>query len=95
MSHFSRRQVIELLEIEETFLLALERESIAYCDTPPDTPAEYSAYMLERIRVAANLVRDLEVNLEGVAVILSLREELATLRTRLAGLAAEIERTHR
>jgi hypothetical protein len=45
--------------------------------------------MLERVRVADNLVHELEVNLAGVAVIVQMREEVATLREQLADLARE------
>ena len=46
--------------------------------------------MLERARVAQNLVRDLEVNLPGVAVIVRLREEMVGLRRRLEELLTQV-----
>jgi hypothetical protein len=46
--------------------------------------------MLERVRVAQNLVRDLEVNLPGVAVIVRLREEMAGLRRHVEDLRAQL-----
>jgi MerR family transcriptional regulator, heat shock protein HspR len=80
---YTRKQVIELLEIDDGFLVSLEGEEIVARDAPSDSPAEFSELMLERARVAQNLVRDLDVNLPGVAVIVRLREELAGLRHRL------------
>ena len=43
--------------------------------------------MLERARVAHELVHELEVNLEGAAIIVRMREELAALRRDLERLA--------
>ncbi len=83
MTFYTRRQVLELLEIEEGFLLALEQEEIVEHDAPASAEGEFSERMLERIRVADTLARDLEVNLPGVAVILRLREEIAELRHAL------------
>jgi hypothetical protein len=47
--------------------------------------------MLERVRVAANLVNELEVNLAGVAIILRLREELSRTRRQLEQLARRMQ----
>ena len=46
--------------------------------------------MLERARVAQNLVRDLDVNLPGVAVIVRMREQMAELRGHVKQLAQEL-----
>lgn len=40
----------------------------------------FSGSCVKRIRIAQRLQQDLEVNLPGVAIILELLEELATLR---------------
>lgn len=39
--------------------------------------------ILRRVRIAARLQRDLEINLSGVALILDLLDEIETLRKRL------------
>ena len=83
MSFYSRRQVVELLEIEDEFLASLEQEEIVEIDAPASSEGDFSELMLERVRVADSLVRDLEVNLPGVAIILRLREEMAELRHAL------------
>ena len=95
MRYFTRRQVIEILHVEETFLVALEQEEIVTSDAPPEEPGGYSDLMLERVRVADNLVNELEVNLAGVAVIIQMREEMANLRRRIESIAKEIERKQR
>jgi MerR family transcriptional regulator/heat shock protein HspR len=90
MTYYSRRQVMELLEIEEGFLVLLEREDIVLHDAPPESEGDFSDRMLERVRVAQNLVRDLEVNLPGVAVIVRLREEMAGLRRHVEDLRSQL-----
>jgi MerR family transcriptional regulator/heat shock protein HspR len=87
MTTYTRRQIAELLEVEESFLLALEREEIVVPDLSAEAEAAYSDTMLERVRVASNLVNELEVNLAGVAIILRLREELSSMRRKLEQLA--------
>jgi len=90
VTYYTRRQVVELLELDEVFLVSLEREDIILSDAPPEAEGEFSERMLERARVAQNLVRDLEVNLPGVAVIVRLREEMVGLRRHLEELHARL-----
>ncbi len=92
MTYYTRKQMLELLEIDEGFLVALEREEIVLPDAPSDAAGAFSELMLERARVAQNLVTDLEVNLPGVAVIVRMREEMSDLRQRVAELANELRR---
>ncbi len=92
MKYYSRKQVIEILEIDEGFLVSLEEEDVVLRDAPAEQAGEFSEQMLERARVAHNLVRDLEVNLPGAAVIVRMREELADLHLRLDELVRELRR---
>ena len=92
MNFYSRQQIVQILGIEEDFLLTLETEEIVFCDAPEEHPGQYSEQMLERARVAENLVKELDVNLAGVAVILQMRENLAALRHHIECLAEELRR---
>ena len=92
MTFYSRQEIIQLLGIEDSFLVSLETEEIVFCDAPEEHPGEFSEQMLERARVADNLVNELEVNLPGVAVILQMRENLAALRRHLEKLAGEMRK---
>lgn len=92
MTYYTRKQLIELLEIDEGFLTVLEREEIVERDAESGAQGEFSEIMLERARVAHNLMRDLDVNLPGVAIIVRMREELSELQRSLARLAAELRR---
>ena len=90
MSYFTRKQILTMLETDDGFLAALEREEIIISDAPPENEGEFSEQMLERARVAQNLIRDLEVNMAGAAVIVRMREEMAELRRYLEELLAEV-----
>lgn len=90
MRYYTRSEIVDLLEIDDLFLISLEREDILLPDAPPESEGEYSERMLERVRVAQNLVRDLEVNLPGVAVIVRLREEMVGLRHHMESLLAQL-----
>ncbi len=94
MTYYTRKQMIELLEIDDGLLVALEQEEVISHDAPPGS-GEFSEQMLERVRVAHNLMRDLDVNLPGVAVIVRLREEMSGLRRRLEQVLAELGRSPR
>jgi hypothetical protein len=88
--YYTRSQLIRVLEIEPDFLGSLERESIVRRDAPPGIPGEFSDRMLERARVAQNLVHDLDVNVAGAAIIVRLREELLGQRRRMERLLDEL-----
>lgn len=91
MKVYTREQVLELVGMDAGFLLALESEEIVGFDVP-EQQGGYSERMLERARVAHELVTELDVNVEGAAIIVRMREELAALQRDLAGLARELQR---
>jgi hypothetical protein len=92
MTYYSRMQIVQILGIEDAFFVELEGEEIVYCDAPEEHPGEFSEQMLERARVADNLVHELDINLPGVAVILRMREQVAALHRHLESLASELRR---
>ncbi len=94
MTFYTRHQVVELLRIDEGFLERLEQEEIVEVDAPESAEGVFSERMLERARVADTLVRDLEVNLGGVAIIVRMREEIAELHHAL-GTALQTLRSER
>lgn len=91
MRFYTRIEIITLLEIDADFLDALEREEIIAPDSPASEGGDFSEQMLERVRVAYNLVHDLDVNLPGVAIIVQMREEMSGLHHRLEGLVNELK----
>ena len=93
MSLYTLRQIAEILDLDPQFLEELTREEILLPETEAETEVHYSERMLERARVAHELVHELEVNLAGASVIVRLREEMVVLRQRVHVLAREVERT--
>lgn len=92
MRYFTRTEVLEILAIDEAFLLALETEEIIEREREGvEKVVTYSEVMLERVRVADNLVHELDVNLAGVAVIVQMRETLADLRRQLEAAVVELQ----
>lgn len=92
MSRYTLHEICEIVGIDEAFASELVRESILVADADGDRADRYSVLMLERARVARELVSELDVNLAGAAVILRLREEVVELRRGLGALARELER---
>jgi hypothetical protein len=90
--YYSRIEVVERLGVDADFLMTLERESIVTADAPSNTTGEFSARMFERIRVAHNLVHDLEVNLAGAGIIVRMREDLLGRRKDLEQVLLELRR---
>ena len=90
MNYYTRRHLVVRLENREEFLVALEEEEIVTRDAPEALVEEFSEVMLERARVALNLVEDLEVNLPGVAVILRMRDEMAQQRRTIEEFVARL-----
>ena len=90
MRIYTREQILELVGIDTVFFVDLEREEIVSGDAPEE--GGYSERMLERARVAHELVHELDVNVEGAAIIVRMREELNALRRDLAALADEVRR---
>jgi hypothetical protein len=90
---YTRREIQQLLEIDDGLWVALEREEVVAGDAP--TPECYSERMLERARVARNLVEELDVNLAGAAIIVRMREEMAALRHDLERILGEVGRRGR
>jgi len=93
--YYTREEIVERLEVDSEFLVSLERESVIAADAPSAEPGEYSDQMLERIRVAHNLVRDLDVNLPGAGIIVRMRERLLGQRQDLELVLRELERARR
>ena len=78
-------QVCQLCETNADWIFSLIQESIIEPEPfNSETPGlHFSGDCLVRIRSAVRLQRDLGINLEGVALILDLMDELADLRAQL------------
>ncbi len=78
---YYRKQVIEIFECDEDFLHKLEAEELVRAEelVPGQEPV-FPMREVERIRIISNLMRDLEVNLAGVEVILGMRENMILMQ---------------
>ena len=77
-------ELLEVLGGDEPFLEEARRAGLIHDDEGYDT------VLVERVRVARTLVRDLDVNWPGVEVVLRLREQLVTTRRQVRRLAREL-----
>lgn len=76
-------EVMEIYEVNEDFLLELEQEEILRPICRKTSPAKcFSNQDLETLRVAKILMEEMGVNLEGVEVILRMRETIYEMRSQ-------------
>ncbi len=93
-------EVVELLEIKESFLLEMEEEEVICPVRRYKSPKKlFTSSDLERLRLAKALVEDMGVNVAGVEVILRMRQNMIEMRQQfdaiLEDLAQEIQETLR
>lgn len=90
-------EVMETYEVNEDFLLELEQEELLtpVCRKSPPVK-RFSNKDLETLRVAKILIEEMGVNLEGVEVILRMRETIYEMRSQfddiLEDLASHIKK---
>ena len=75
--YYARTEVVRLLHVDPELIELLEAEQLL-----AGRRGRYTSDDLERVRVAAELA-DLDVNPQGVAVILRMREQWLSERTEL------------
>lgn len=79
--YYYRHQVIEIFGLDEKFLEELEAEElIRSLELEPSRERVFSVREVERIRIIANLVKQLDVNLPGVEVILEMRANMIRMQ---------------
>lgn len=81
-----RREVATLLDVDEGFLVELERQQILV----PDPEGRYDRLAIERARLSWSMHHTLGVNLEGVEVALHLLERWSDERRRVRELLARL-----
>jgi MerR family transcriptional regulator/heat shock protein HspR len=73
-------EVCERFAIDDELLRIVEAEKLVEIKHPADAEPVVSPEQAERLRLIAVLMRDLEVNLAGVEVILHMREDLCAMQ---------------
>ena len=83
------RELLVVIEDEREIVeLLLEAGVLA-----PPLERDYSDVEAEQARVARVLLRDLDVNLAGVEVILRMRDEMLALRQQMTELLIRVQET--
>ena len=81
--YFRISEVVTVCSVTREFILALEQESVITSVTRKKEKV-YPLDQVDRIRVAHNLMGEMGVNLEGVEVVLHMREQIVAMRRQLA-----------
>jgi MerR family transcriptional regulator/heat shock protein HspR len=91
--YWSMTEVVEILQIEESFLADLEEEEIL-CPICPDHSSTklFSASEMDKVRLAKILVEDMDVNLPGVEVILRMRQNMIEMRRQFDAVLEDLAR---
>jgi len=86
-------EVLEIFQINSSFLNALEGEEIVCSTCREGHPTRvFSAGELEKVRVAKILVEEMDVNLSGVEVILRMRQNMIDMRTQFDAILEDLAR---
>ena len=87
-------EIIESFEIDEVFLVNLEKEEIV-CPTSNKKAQTklFTASDMEKIRLAKILIEDMGVNLAGVEVILRMRHNMFEMRQQFDTILEELAKT--
>jgi hypothetical protein len=80
-THIAIEHLIEIVDGDDELVMLLIEEGVIV-----SSEQGFSAADVDRVLCSSTLVRQLEVNVAGVDIILRLREELARLRHRLSEL---------
>lgn len=87
-------EIIESFEIDEGFLVNLEREEII-CPTCNKKAQDklFTTSDIERIRLAKILIEDMGVNLPGVEVIIKMRQNMFEMRKQFDSILEDLAKT--
>lgn len=84
-------EVIEIFQVDETFLAELEEEEIICpsCRGKSKTKM-FSSSDIEKLRLAKTLVEDMGVNLPGVEVFLRMRQNMFDMRNQFDAILEDL-----
>ena len=74
------KEVCERFAIDDELLRVVEAEKLVEIKHPADAEPVLSTEQAERLRLVAVLMRELEVNVAGVEVILHMHEDLCSMQ---------------
>ena len=73
------KEVMKICGVDETFTLRLEREEVIH-PTTYRGKKRCAGGQVDRVRVARILTMEMRVNLEGVDVVLNMREQMIAMQ---------------
>lgn len=82
MRYLKLRDVCVRLEIDDELLATLSREGLVEVKNTLDEEPVVSPSEAERLRVIMLLMREMDVNLPGVEVILHMRDDLFSMQSQ-------------
>ena len=84
-------EVLEILQVDKRFILDLEEEEIV-CPTCREEESNqfFDINELEKLRLAKILVEDMGINLEGVDVILRMRQSMLEMRRQFDAILEDL-----
>jgi MerR family transcriptional regulator/heat shock protein HspR len=87
-------EIIESFEIDEVFLINLEREEIICPTCNKKAQAKlFTTSDMEKIRLAKILIEDMGVNLPGVEVIIKMRQNMFEMRKQFDSILEDLAKT--
>lgn len=89
------QELVATLGTTESFVYELATADLIHIEEAAPGPASVTAADAERVRLSCLLVRDLEVNLAGVEVILHMRESMVSMQRQFAEVLAELAELQR
>ena len=75
----SIQEIMDACGVDKAFILRLEQEKVIESRSVRRKRL-YALQQVERIRVARVLIQDMQVNLEGVDVVLHMREQMIAMQ---------------
>jgi MerR family transcriptional regulator/heat shock protein HspR len=96
MRYFKLREICEELQVGDDLLATLASEGLVEVKRTGEDEAVISAPEADKLRVITILMREMDVNLAGVEVILHMREDLRSMQSQfdeiLHTLVTELQR---
>jgi MerR family transcriptional regulator, heat shock protein HspR len=81
--YYYKREVIEIFQCDEGFLdLLVDEDLVRPVSIEQHSEAVFTPEELERVRIIKNLIQELDVNIPGVEVILSMRENMILMQNQ-------------
>ena len=84
-------EVIEIFQVDETFLAELEEEKIICPECVEKSKTRmFSSNDVEKLRLVKTLIEDMDVNLPGVEVILRMRQNMFDMRNQFDAILEDL-----